>query len=85
MQLNNKWMSFSKTETFTDRQKQIALFGKFGHPARLDIMAYLFKIKFCFCGDPFNGIGWIQPTISEHLKEIMNEFIDQDIPAESYC
>lgn len=64
-------MGLAKTEIFTDKQNEIALFAKvFGHPARVSILQYLFKIKTCVCGDLVNEIGLAQPTISQHLKEL---------------
>lgn len=64
-------MGLAKTEIFSERQNQIALYGKvFGHPARVAIMDYLFKSKACVCGDLVDEIGLAQPTISQHLKEL---------------
>ncbi len=64
-------MGLSKTEIFTDQQNQIALFAKvFGHPARVAILEYLFKLNTCVCGDLVDEIGLAQPTISQHLKEL---------------
>ena len=64
-------MGITKTEIFTDQQNEIALFAKvLGHPARISILQYLFKINTCVCGDLVNEIGLAQPTISQHLKEL---------------
>lgn len=64
-------MGLAKIDLFTEVQKEIALFGKvFGHPARVAILQYLFKINTCVCGDIVNEIGLAQPTISQHLKEL---------------
>ncbi|MBJ2176267.1 winged helix-turn-helix transcriptional regulator [Aureibaculum sp. A20] len=64
-------MGVSKTEMFTDSQNEIAVFAKaFGHPARVAILQYLFKLNACVCGDLVNEIGLAQPTISQHLKEL---------------
>ncbi len=66
-------MGLAKTELYSDRQNQIALFAKaFGHPARVAIIQHLFKIKGCVCGDLVEEIGLAQPTISQHLKELKN-------------
>ncbi|WP_149273638.1 ArsR/SmtB family transcription factor [Pareuzebyella sediminis] len=80
-------MGLSKTEIFTDRQNQIALFGKvFGHPARVAIMDYLFKIQACVCGDLVNEIGLAQPTISQHLKELKHlGLIKGNVEGTSVC
>ncbi len=64
-------MGLTKTEIFTDKQNQIAVFVKvFGHPARVAIIQHLFKIDSCICGDLVEEIGLAQPTISQHLKEL---------------
>lgn len=109
-------MGLAKTEIFTDKQNQIAIFAKaFGHPARVAILQRLFKMDTCYCGDLVNEIGLAQPTISQHLKElknlglikgnvegtsvcycinkenwmgmknVMNEFLDQDITQIDNC
>lgn len=66
-------MGISKTEIFTEQQNEISQFAKaFGHPARVAILQYLFKINTCVCGDIVNEIGLAQPTISQHLKELKN-------------
>ncbi|WP_425235681.1 ArsR/SmtB family transcription factor [Ulvibacterium sp.] len=64
-------MGLAKTEIFTEKQNQIAVFAKvFGHPARVAILQHLFEIDSCFCGDLVEKIGLAQPTISQHLKEL---------------
>ena len=64
-------MGLAKTEIFTDEQNRIANFAKvFGHPARVAILQYLFKMNACVCGDFVLEIGLAQPTISQHLKEL---------------
>ena len=64
-------MGLSKTEIFTDEQNRIAALAKaLGHPARIAILQYLFKINACVCGDIVDEIGLAQPTISQHLKEL---------------
>ncbi|MDC6388854.1 metalloregulator ArsR/SmtB family transcription factor [Maribacter sp. PR1] len=109
-------MGLTKTEIFTDQQNQISVFAKaFGHPARVAILQYLFKIDTCFCGDLVKEIGLAQPTISQHLKElkylglikgtvegtsvcycidkenwaamkeVMGDFLDQDLPENEEC
>lgn len=109
-------MGLAKTEIFSDEQNQVAIFAKaFGHPARVAILQYLFKINTCVCGNLVDEIGLAQPTISQHLKElknlglikgtvegtsvcycidtsnwkkmkdIMNEFLNQDLQAQDSC
>lgn len=80
-------MGLAKTEIFTDEQNQIALFAKaFGHPARVAILQYLFKLNTCICGDLVAEIGLAQPTISQHLKELKNlGLIKGNVEGTSVC
>ena len=109
-------MGLAKTEIFSEKQNQIAIFAKaFGHPARIAIVQHLFKMNTCVCGSLVDEIGLAQPTISQHLKElknlglikgtvegtsvcycidatnwkkmkdIMNEFLNQDLQSENSC
>jgi DNA-binding transcriptional ArsR family regulator len=80
-------MGVTKTEMFTDEQNKISLFAKvFGHPARVSILQYLFKINSCVCGDLVIEIGLAQPTISQHLKELKNlGLIKGNIEGTSVC
>ena len=80
-------MGVTKTEMFTDEQNKISLYAKvFGHPARVSILQYLFKINSCVCGDLVNEIGLAQPTISQHLKELKNlGLIKGNIEGTSVC
>jgi ArsR family transcriptional regulator len=42
-----------------------------GHPARVAIIKYLLKKKFCICKDIVGELLLLaQPTISQHLKEL---------------
>lgn len=64
-------MGLAKTEIFTEKENRIAQYAKaFGHPARVAILQYLFKLNTCVCGDLVDEIGLAQPTISQHLKEL---------------
>ncbi|MCK0159756.1 ArsR/SmtB family transcription factor [Allomuricauda sp. F6463D] len=80
-------MGLTKSEIFTDKQNQIALFAKvFGHPARVAILEHLFKINACVCGDLVDEIGLAQPTISQHLKELKNlGLIKGNVEGTSVC
>lgn len=80
-------MGLAKTEIFTDQQNEIALFSKvFGHPARVAILQYLFKLNTCFCGDLVEEIGLAQPTISQHLKELKHlGLIKGNVEGTSVC
>lgn len=64
-------MGITKSAVFTDEQNKLAnLFKALGNPARLAIIAYLFKQESCVCGDIVDEIPLAQPTISQHLKEL---------------
>ncbi len=80
-------MGLTKSEIFTEDQNQIASIAKaFGHPARVAILQYLFKINSCICGDLVEEIGLAQPTISQHLKELKNiGLIKGNIEGTSIC
>jgi DNA-binding transcriptional ArsR family regulator len=80
-------MGLTKSEIFTEEQNQIANIAKvLGHPARIAILQYLFKINACICGDLVSEIGLAQPTISQHLKELKNiGLIKGNIEGTSIC
>ncbi len=80
-------MGLTKSEIFTDQQNEISHISKvFGHPARVAILQYLFKIDACICGDLVAEIGLAQPTISQHLKELKNiGLIKGNIEGTSIC
>ncbi|MDN3493183.1 ArsR/SmtB family transcription factor [Winogradskyella bathintestinalis] len=80
-------MGLAKTEIFTDQQNEISLFAKaFGHPARVAILQYLYKMNTCVCGDLVNEIGLAQPTISQHLKELKHlGLIKGNVEGTSVC
>lgn len=80
-------MGVSKTEMFTDRQNEIALFAKvIGHPARVAILQHLFELNSCVCGDLVNEIGLAQPTISQHLRELkLMGLIKGNVEGTSVC
>ncbi|WP_400078410.1 ArsR/SmtB family transcription factor [Winogradskyella sp. R77965] len=80
-------MGLTKSEIFTEQQNQISQIAKvFGHPARVAILQYLFKINSCICGDLVDEIGLAQPTISQHLKELKKiGLIKGNIEGTSIC
>ncbi|PPK87249.1 ArsR family transcriptional regulator [Neolewinella xylanilytica] len=64
-------MGAIKTANFTDAQNAIAVYARaFGHPARVAILQYLFRMDSCVCGEIVAEIDLAQPTISQHLKEL---------------
>ena len=88
LQYNNiRAMGLTKTEIFSTEQNEISKMAKaFGHPARVAIIQYLFKINSCICGDLVDEIGLAQPTISQHLKELKNTgLIKGNIEGTSIC
>jgi len=80
-------MGVTKSEIFSPDQNEISSIAKvFGHPARIAILQYLFKIDSCICGDLVNEIGLAQPTISQHLKELKKTgLIKGNIEGTSVC
>ena len=64
-------MGVTKKDQFTVEQNNLANIAKaIGHPARIAILEYLFKIDTCVCGDIVDEIGLAQATISQHLKAL---------------
>jgi ArsR family transcriptional regulator len=64
-------MGITKSQQFSTGQNQLALVCKvLGHPARIAILEYLFRVDACICGDIVEEIGLAQSTISQHLKEL---------------
>lgn len=80
-------MGLIKTEIFTEGQNEIASLAKvLGHPARVAILQYLFRINACVCGDIVDEIGLAQATISQHLKELKKQgLIKGTIEGTSVC
>ncbi|WGH74937.1 metalloregulator ArsR/SmtB family transcription factor [Tenacibaculum tangerinum] len=80
-------MGLTKSEIFTEEQNQLASIAKvLGHPARIAILQYLFKLNSCVCGDLVTEIGLAQPTISQHLKELKKmDMIKGTIEGTSVC
>jgi ArsR family transcriptional regulator len=73
LQYKNITMGASKTESFTEKQNELAILAKaLGHPARIAIIEYLLKVDSCICGDIVNELPLAQPTVSQHLKELKN-------------
>jgi ArsR family transcriptional regulator len=80
-------MGITKSGIFNEEQNKIATIAKvIGHPARVAILQYLFKINTCICGDLVDEIGLAQSTISQHLKELKRlEIIKGSIEGTSIC
>lgn len=80
-------MGLTKTETFTDRQNQLAVIAKaLGHPARIAILEHLLKVQSCICGDIVEELPIAQATVSQHLKELKQAgLINGEIEGTSVC
>lgn len=80
-------MGASKTDHFTEEQKQIAIVAKaLGHPARIAIIEYLLKVNTCICNDIVDELPLAQSTISQHLKELKKAgLIKGEIEGNSIC
>lgn len=80
-------MGVSKSDHFTEQQKQIAVMAKaLGHPARVAIIEYLLKANTCICSDIVDELPLAQSTISQHLKELKNAgLIQGTIEGTSIC
>ena len=71
-------MGITKTDFFSDTDNQQAVVLKaLGHPARLAIVQHLLTVNSCICGDIVDVLPLSQPTISQHLKELQECWIDQ--------
>ena len=80
-------MGVSKTEGFTEKQNELAIFFKaLSHPARIAIIEYLLTVESCICGDIVNELPLAQPTVSQHLKELKNaKIIKGSIEGTAIC
>ena len=64
-------MKNSKNELFDDDLQMASIYFKaLSHPARLAILRYLGKMKFCMSGDISNELPLSRTTVSQHLKEL---------------
>ena len=64
-------MGASKTQLFSEKQNELALYSKaLGHPARVAILEYLYKLNACMCGDLVEETQLAQSTISQHLQQL---------------
>ena len=66
-------MGATKTDTYSEKQMDISLKSKaLGHPARIAIIDYLIKVNTCICGDIVNELPLAQPTVSHHMKQLVD-------------
>ncbi|MEO9531576.1 MAG: metalloregulator ArsR/SmtB family transcription factor [Crocinitomicaceae bacterium] len=66
-------MGVSKNNLFTEEQNALAAIAKsLGHPARIAIVQHLLKADECVNGTLVEVTGLSQATVSQHLKELVN-------------
>ena len=76
-------METTKTKHFTEKQSEIATISKaMGHPARVAIIDLLLKVNTYIGNDILEKIPLAQPTISQHLKVLKDEYQDM---WQDYC
>lgn len=64
-------MSIAKTELFDkELQEASALFKALSHPARLAILNYLARTKWCMTGDISGELPLSRTTVNQHLAEL---------------
>lgn len=64
-------MGVAKSGIFTCKQnKPAGMMKALAYPARIAIVQHLIKANACICGDLVDELGLVQPTISQHLKEL---------------
>ncbi len=65
-------MAIRKNEAYTNKVLEMADLAKaFSHPARIMIIELLFKHKDRTCKEIVAELPLSQPTVSQHLKELM--------------
>lgn len=71
MQYNIIKMGVTKSDLFTEKQNQMAVFAKvLAHPARVAILQEVLKSKSCVNTLLVQELGLAQATISQHLREL---------------
>ena len=66
-------MGATKTDHFTAEQNEIARLAKaLGHPARVAIVQHLIRVNSCICTDVVNELPLAQPTVSQHLRILVD-------------
>lgn len=73
--------------SYLESDLQLAALAKaLAHPARLQIIRFLYEKQSCFCGDIVKEIDLAQATLSQHLKELKKQGIIQgQISGSSVC
>jgi ArsR family transcriptional regulator len=64
-------MGITKKIGFSEETIQMSeILKAFGHPARLEIVKFLFNSPTCICGDIVEFLPLSQSTVSKHLSEL---------------
>ncbi len=64
-------MGITKTTGFSEETIEMSeILKAFGHPARLEIVKFLFNSPTCICGDIVEFLPLSQSTVSKHLSEL---------------
>ena len=64
-------MGITKKIGFSEETIEMSeILKAFGHPARLEIVKFLFNSPTCICGDIVEFLPLSQSTVSKHLSEL---------------
>ena len=75
---NSTDMEKENKKGYTAQHEQIARFTKaMGHPARIAILSFLASQDSCFFGDIHDELPIAKATVSQHLNELKDEWIQQ--------
>jgi hypothetical protein len=81
-------MGLVKTELFSTRENETALLAEaIGHPDPVSILSHLFEIIRRVCGDIVNKISLAQPNVLQHLRELKQLGLNENVAETStlYC
>jgi len=81
-------MDLFNTELFSTRENEIALLAEaIGHPAPFSILSHLFEIIRRGCGDIVDEISLAQPNVFQHLRELKQLDLKENVEETStrYC
>lgn len=64
-------MVHAKSDLFDDEMvEQAAFFKALSHPARLQILKFLYETNTCITGDISNDLPLGRTTVNQHIKEL---------------
>ena len=80
-------MGITKKIGFSEETIEMSeILKAFGHPARLEIVKFLFNSPTCICGDIVEFLPLSQSTVSKHLSELKKAgIIKGTISGNSIC